>query len=297
MNYLILVKTILGLLNLVFIIFSVLKVVELFIALYRVWKNGEKYRHEVLELIEGNKNKKTINMDKFNSIQVEYKIQWPIIDRLVRDLIKKDQKRYTKWDKVGKFLIQNIYRQPVLVIFLSIPLFIFSHVLEPKSLSSTILLWINIGLVLTLIIFELSYFLSRRIVLGSADNLREDFETKPVQYLGKDVYTWTIDEIVYKLTFGLVVFLASSIIGFFSVYNGILALDSDSFVLCCDGKINCIIIKLMYFTLTTFATVGYGDIRPITLMAHFIVTLEVLFGIGCIIIFLFVLSNTINSND
>ena len=58
-------------------------------------------------------------------------------------------------------------------------------------------------------------------------------------------------------------------------------LCSESFVLSCGGKINCIIVKLMYFTVTTFATVGYGDIRPMTLMAHFIVTLEALFGIGC----------------
>lgn len=52
------------------------------------------------------------------------------------------------------------------------------------------------------------------------------------------------------------------------------------------------LLQLMYFSVVTMATVGYGDIHPNMGVIQMLAALEVLFGTGVIIFLLFSLSNT-----
>lgn len=148
--------------------------------------------------------------------------------------------------------------------------------------------------ILALIFFELGYLFLRRLFLGFADNFREDFERQPVEFYAQEKYKWSTSEFIYKNVLAIVCFLISSIIGFYALFCGIYRMNEQSFLF--DVSVNEInyLVQLAYFTIVTFATVGFGDIKPSSALAQIAVSLEILYAIGVIVLFLFVLSNTLS---
>jgi hypothetical protein len=62
-----------------------------------------------------------------------------------------------------------------------------------------------------------------------------------------------------------------------AVYNWLYRIDSKSFTDGIDGNLLNEIVTFIYFSITTFATAGMGDLAPITKTAKILVSFQVLF--------------------
>ena len=58
--------------------------------------------------------------------------------------------------------------------------------------------------------------------------------------------------------------------------------------------INGSFLSALYFSIVTFTTLGYGDIRPVAPFGQLLVIIEVLIGYICLGIFVFLLSRKVN---
>ncbi|MGE5389467.1 MAG: ion channel [Deltaproteobacteria bacterium] len=67
-----------------------------------------------------------------------------------------------------------------------------------------------------------------------------------------------------------IISFSSITVGFSAIYMELVRLDPHSFVGMHDG------VSSLYFSLVTFATVGYGDIYPLSMVAKLLVMTEVM---------------------
>jgi hypothetical protein len=156
------------------------------------------------------------------------------------------------------------------------------------------IVWGEILLILTLIFTGLLDLLFARGILGFADNFRRVFELDPTRYYREASYRWSKTEFTGDFLLGFALFLCSSILGFASIFYGLYYVFGEkSFrnLLCKDWPVQ---LQLIYFSLVTIATVGYGDIQPAIGWTQVAAGLEILFGLGFVVIFLFGLQLTLS---
>lgn len=155
---------------------------------------------------------------------------------------------------------------------------------------------IEIGLTLGLMFLELIDILCARAIRGFADNFRCDFSTNPAESHRIDA-RWAKTKFLGKFMLGQVSFcpLLQLVLGVFycSIYD---KFGSNSFVgLLNDGTP--VWLQLMYFSIATVATVGYGDIHPGIGVAQALVALEILFGMAVVIFLLLLCQARLHVNN
>ena len=235
-------------------------------------------------------------MDQIRELDGIHQIQWPIMKSWVLRIGSPSRGKSDRLEKLARIYLNTIYRQPTLVTSLSF-LMVSLFLLFPDQINQSIPFGLAIAgmfTVLVLMFFELGYLFLRRLLLGFADNFREDFERQPVEFYAQEKYKWSTSEFIYKNVLSIVCFLVSSIIGFYALFFGIYRMNEQSFLFdVCTNRIH-YMVQLAYFTIVTFATVGFGDIKPSSALAQTAVSLEILYAIGIMVLFLFMLSNTLS---
>jgi hypothetical protein len=229
---------------------------------------GSACRKELLLALK-NMPGNTINLDVLSATEKKFHPPFPLFTPLISPLAK-------RW-KLFRFYKNFIDRQPMLVVLQSILIF-FS---PQPSLAITI----SFILLLLLIIVSLIHLLLGRCILGYIDNFRQDFH-----FLHKPYTTASKIDFVRKFTFGIIVIVTTSIIGFAAIYYGIYqASPSVSFN---NLQSTNVPLQLIYFSVITAATIGYGDITPCYGWPQFLVSLQVIYFMGVLITLIFSLSNT-----
>lgn len=254
---------------------------------YTIWviKNGKPYRQQVLNLIESSLSSRTLDTGELAAIDEKHHLPWPLAWALARDLTKAKQPLGCASQRVltgCKFFGKWVDRQPTWVLVLSTLVLLVPELSYP---------WVDAALAVALILSELANLLVARGMLGFVDNFRRDFEIDPIAYYEQQ-QKWSKTDFLGKFLLGTIVFLLTSIIGFCAAYYSIyLSRGPAAFEgLLMDGTP--VQLQLLYFSIVTVATVGYGDITPCVGAAQLIAALEIVFGLSLLILFVFALSTT-----
>ncbi len=80
----------------------------------------------------------------------------------------------------------------------------------------------------------------------------------------------------------LAVFVAVTICGYASLYYDYSRIDNHAFTLTV-GELRLDVVESVYFSLVTFATVGYGDIAPKATLARALVSCEIVTSLTTLI--------------
>jgi hypothetical protein len=176
------------------------------------------------------------------------------------------------WSKPLKFLVNYVYRIPSLII-IEILLVLWAH---SSNLRIPFMLWLSIALVVIAIVVTFLNTFFQKISYGWFDAYKRDWRTNPL-----NDYTLHAAEVNTraKASKTILFFLSLcylTIIGFSAVYYALYTIDSGSF----EGISTMYVVyfQLLYFTTVTMATVGYGEIHPLTDIARMLVVLQIVFG-------------------
>ena len=267
-----------------------LKVFEIIRSIKWIIYKGRLYGEEVIQLVEETRKAKTINAKELYSLEKKHQMPLPLFWYL--------RKRYAHIQGNSTWLIrlallinriygQYIHRCPSLLVLISFILMFF-----PKDKS----VWVEITLTICLILLELLNMLCSRAILGFADNFRSDFKHDPTTNDNNNLICWSKTQFIAKFMFGISIFLLTSIFGFAAIYFGIDNFFSHNNSVALnglnrDGNVP-VQIQVLYFSITTIATVGYGDIFPKPGWGQVIAGLEMLFGLWVIVFLFFALSST-----
>lgn len=270
--------------------FSIVKLVEIWS--YNIWliNHGAVYREKMLGLVREHRTARTIPMAKMSSIDREHAVPWPIPWKLGEHFAAQEKSvgllrrlGASVCRVVGKY----VDRQPILVLSLSTLLMVFPD----RSLG-----WLEMpaemALILLLVLSALVDLLLARALLGFIDNFRRDFEMDPVQYYRQGTFGWSKTKFLGKFLFGVVFFLGTSTFGFGAVFYGLYQTCGEvSFRTLLENDMP-VQLQLLYLSLVTVATVGYGDIHPNIGIAQMVVGLEILLGMGVLVFLIFSLATT-----
>lgn len=233
----------------------------------------KQYRKEVYPILKEQITKGKIDLRALADIDNKFNFPYPW-------LWKKDRHGFLK-------VLKFIFRQPYLVVIISFHLMAIKHD-DWVTVVDTILIAL-------LIFVELLNFLTARGKLGFIDNFRVDFKKNPkVSTIDKNE-TWSKTDLMARYAFGMTVYVGSSIIGFAAMYFSTYTLNYA----CFNGNIEnkYAQFQLLYFSIITAATVGYGDISPCCCYSEIIASSEAVFSFAIIGILLFAVSNTFSFDD
>ncbi|MGA2864924.1 MAG: ion channel [Verrucomicrobiota bacterium] len=271
-------------------VLSGIKVLELVASVWWALNKGRDYRIKLLKLVEAGKQDRSLDMEKVHGLDLALKLPHPAFWMLARHL-----KAKTGLDPCSRvslivisFLGKWICRQPMLLVAISA-----LQLFGPRELS---IIRVNLFFIVSLVSLELAGLFAARVVMGFADNFRWDFDIDPIRYHLRKKYQWSRADFVTRFVGGIGIFVASSVLGFAAVYYGLCCLHPEG-CFCCVLTSSRDLLQFLYYSISTIGTWGYGNIQPTYWTTQLVSSLEVVFGVGVFVFFLFALSQTFSSAE
>ncbi len=150
-----------------------------------------------------------------------------------------------------------------------------------------------------LIVMNLAEFLNSllgRIILGFADNFRHEFTTNPGGNYYVKTFVWLKTDFIRIFLISYMTIIIVLLFGFAVTYYGLYLLTEGFNIPQYQGNLWIVTIKYLitfiYFSIATFATVGYGDIQPTNTWTMLFTIIEIAFSVGILIFLIVALSNT-----
>lgn len=239
---------ILAIIILLFILI-ILKLFEMIQNLIWLIRNGSAYEKEIKPLISKWANEK-FDISEFNEILRKHKRKWLPEDWPIRRIMLRLPTIFRN------LLIQFLFRLSILFVFLITVLLVSNNhfVLIVGSVLLFLIVWI-----------EVLYSVLHRLTFGYCDNYfiktlsLLKFPHPPPQL---DYIVPTRTQLVRDFSIHFGNLLAMIIIGYTTIYHSLTIVLSTQpvFTNISSGIVG--VLDLLYFTIITLATVGYGDISP-----------------------------------
>ena len=184
---------------------------------------------------------------------------------------------------VRKFGLNVIYRLPVLVPVSSI---LISNSTLPEWASITFAAIIFFSLWV-----QLAQTLLSRLTFGASDKFLRHWFTE-IEWKDRNTKLPDVPKnvAIRDMSLFLAGFVILAILGYAGIYSVLHSVDPASLKGEINGFWDC-----LYFSSVTFATVGYGDILPVTSFARIIVVSEIFVSFGALV--MLVLTYSITSTD
>lgn len=267
------------------LILATIKIGEIICYIFWVATRGKTYRDDVLKEMEHNDSKAVDLYD----IDIKHGVPWPLPWKIERHFLKSyvsNTYSFAYGRRANQFWGKIIHRQPSYVIIISLIIYL---------IPDRQFWWFEVVVIMLLIFSELVDILVARTILGYVDNLRCDFTFDPARSHSMDL---TRDKLTFlrKFLMGIGIFVFCTIFGFGACYWSLYAsLGPTAFLgLLEDGA--SIQFQLMYFSVCTIATGGYGDIHPGIALVQLFCMLEILFSMTVFTFIIFALSNTFSKD-
>lgn len=256
------------------LLLAFIKVWEICQFIHWVFTKGSKYREDVLSLMPRQIKDIALSAQDLYDLEKKHNIPWPkfwLLHRHFLEIMHLIHNPLKSIVTINEFIGKWIDRQPIVIVAISVIVMGFPDRIFPA---------IEPIFIFSLMSLELIDLLSARIILGFVDNFRRDVSINPT-VIHEDYHGYR-DRFIGKFMLSITAFVLSSILGFGAIYYSIYcAYGSDNHAF--NGLISNDIpiqVQLIYFSTTTFATVGYGDITPAKGTVQMVAAFETLFGMG-----------------
>jgi hypothetical protein len=242
------------------------KCFEIALDMYWTWRKGHKYSEAVLKEL---RRRGRVNIDAMDAKygRPQYIWRWT-------------SKRHVDLQRLMDFL----YRVPVLLLLQGITLItVIRHLGQEVVIVSLIAVWVGITI-------SVANAFVQRLFFGWFDSYKRAISLRVSRkYM---LHTHRVVSAKYalgKVLFVLVTLIYQSIMGYAVIYFGLYRIDPFAFYMTipCRGLG---FVQFVYFSSVTAATVGFGDIRPVSNMAEICVTLQILTGPLLLSLFLLAIS-------